>query len=314
MQVTTLVPAYKPKYLFELLSSLRHQTVKPAAIVFSDDSPDQAFVRLLEAEPLKSTIADLNVSAIAGPRCGGYNNFRHLLKVWNRQTELFHFLLDDDIIYPAFYERHLHAHQLGRISCSISRRWTATESGQPIRDPPVPAAINAHDKRMLALDADVLFATTVALSANWLGEFSNVVLAAEVAEAIDDPRLDSIGYAGLEDVGTFLNASLLAPVAYINDHLGYFRTSAQQNSADPMGRPMKLAHLAWLSLALAARRMGKLTRAQCAACLAALCPRIAQRYAREADMAPFCALMPELAWATPAAEAQFLDAWSAFAP
>lgn len=60
MQVTTLVPAYKPKYLFELLSSLRHQTVKPAAIVFSDDSADQAFVRLLEAKPLKSTIADLD--------------------------------------------------------------------------------------------------------------------------------------------------------------------------------------------------------------------------------------------------------------
>jgi hypothetical protein len=35
MQVTTLVPAYRPKVLFELLSSLRRQSVKPAAIVFS---------------------------------------------------------------------------------------------------------------------------------------------------------------------------------------------------------------------------------------------------------------------------------------
>jgi len=31
MQFTTLVPAYKPKYLLELLTVLRQQTVKAAA-------------------------------------------------------------------------------------------------------------------------------------------------------------------------------------------------------------------------------------------------------------------------------------------
>jgi hypothetical protein len=48
--------------------------------------------------------------------------------------------------------------------------------------------------------------------------------------------------------------------------------------------------------------------------MATLCPLVTQRYGREADMAAFCALMPELATAAPAAEGRFLDAWSRFAP
>jgi len=314
MKIATLVPAYKPKYLIELLTSLRHQTVKPDRVIFSDDSPDQAFVATLNSEPLKSMIADLNVSVVPGPRSGAYNNFLHLMKVWNGETELFHLLLDDDIIYPPFYERHLHAHASGRISCSVSRRWTATETGVPLRDLPVPAIINNNSNRILALDPGVLFATTAAISSNWLGEYSNVVLRADMADIVSDPRIESIAYTGLEDLGAFLAASLRAPVAYINDHLGYFRTSAQQNSADPMGRPMKLAHLAYLALAIAGRRIGQITQTQYESCVAGLCPVIPVRYGNEADMAPFCALMPELAKASPAAEAKFLEAWRAFVP
>ena len=314
MKIATLVPAYKPKYLLELLTSLRHQTVKPDRIIFSDDSPDQAFVATLNSEPLKSLIADLNVSVVPGPRNGAYKNFVHLLDLWNGETELFHLLLDDDIVYPSFYERHLHAHASGRISCSISRRWTATETGVPLRDLPVPAIINTNSNRILALDPGVLFATTVAISSNWLGEFSNVVFTADMADIVREPRMDSIVYTGLEDLGAFLNVSLRAPVAYINDHLGYFRTSAQQHSADPMGRPMKLAHLAYLGLAIAGRRIGQITQTQFQSCMAGLCPVIPLRYGNEADMAPFCELMPELAKATPAAEAKFLEAWGAFSP
>ena len=314
MRITTLVPAFKPKYLIELLTSLRNQTVKPARIIFSDDSPDQAFVAALSNEPLKTVLADLNVSVVPGPRTGAQDNFTNLLKVWNRETELIHFLLDDDIIFPSFYERHLQAHSSGRIACSVSRRWTATEAGLPVRDLPVPEAVDKHGNTLLALGPNLLFATTVGQSSNWLGEFSNAVFIADLADTIRDSRMDSIGYIGLQDLGAFLSASLRAPLGYINDHLGYFRMSAQQNSADPMGRPLKLAHLAYLGLAIAARRIGQLTRAQADACMATLCPLVTQRYGREADMAAFCALMPELATAAPAAEGRFLDAWRSFAP
>lgn len=312
MKIATLVPAYKPKYLIELLTSLRNQSVKPARIIVSDDSPDQAFVAMLSSEPLKSLIADLNVSAVAGPRNGAYNNFRNLLKLWNGETELFHLLLDDDIIYPTFYEQHLMAHSAGRIGCSISRRWTANEAGLPLRDMAVPPAIDTHGSRLLALDPQVLFATTAAVSSNWLGEFSNAVFSADLADMVRDPRLDGIDYTGLEDLGAFLNASLRAPVGYINDHLGYFRTSAQQHSANPMGRPMKMAHLAYLGLAISSRRIGKISAEQSQRCIAGLCPLVVQRYGAEADMAPFDALMPVLATGGPEVEAQFIQAWHAY--
>lgn len=312
MKITTLIPAYKPKYLVELLTCLRNQTVKPARIIVSDDSPDQAFVAMLSGDPIKTAIADLNVQVLPGPRSGAFDNFRYLLDVYAGSTELFHFLLDDDILYPPFYEKHLAAHASGRISCSISRRWTAVESGLPIRDLPVPEAVDSHPNRMLALDAAVLFSTTAALSTNWLGELSNAVFAAELTGMVGDPMMNGVSYKGLEDLGAFLNASLRAPVGYINSHLGYFRTSGEQNSANPMGMPMKLAHLGYLGLAIAGKRAGKLTIDQTATCLAHLCPLVVQRYGSEADMAQFCELMPALAEASVAAEDEYLRVWNAY--
>ncbi len=186
------------------------------------------------------------------------------------------------------------------------------ESGLPIRDLPVPAVVDAHGNRMLSLDAKLLFSTTAAVSTNWLGEFSNAVFAADLADMVRDARMDSISYAGLEDLGSFLNASLSAPIGYINDHLGYFRTSTQHNSADIMGRPWKLAHLAYITLAIAGRRLGKVSVEQAATCISALCPIIEKRYMHEADMADLCAVMPSLALGTPDAEKEFLSRWDAF--
>ncbi|WP_263559602.1 glycosyltransferase family A protein [Paucibacter sp. B2R-40] len=316
MQITTLVPAYKPKYLVELLTALRHQTVKPAKVIFSDDSPDQAFVNLLNSEPIKSAVADLNIEVVAGPRSGAYNNFRQLLRLFRDQsggpTELFHLLLDDDIPYPSFYERHLHAHGQGALNCVVSRRWTALESGQPMRDLPVPPAIAQHAQRMLVLGSELLFAQTAGVSSNWLGEFSNATFSSAMASELDDPSMDGICFTGLEDLGAFLKASLSSKLGFINEHLGYFRTSAEQHSANPMGRPMKLAHLAYIALTLAGRRLGKLQATQAAANLASLCPIIAQRYGHESDMAELCALMPALAAGQAGAEEQFMPIWQVY--
>jgi hypothetical protein len=316
MQFTTLVPAYKPKYLVELLTALRHQTVKPAKVVFSDDSPNQSFVAMLSAEPIRSAVADLHIEVVPGPRNGGYNNFRHLLKRYRQQatcrTGLFHLQLDDDIPYPSFYERHLQAHRSANVQCVVSRRWTALESGQPLRDLPVPPAISAHPQRLLALDAKLLFAHTAGNSTNWLGEFSNATFRADMAEGLEDPSFVGIPFDGLEDLGAFLKASLSGPIGYINDHLGYFRTSADHNSANPMGRPLKLAHLAYITLAMAGRHMGQLTTEQCDAVLERMAPIVQFRYGREADLAEICALMPRLAQGESSAQAEFLVLWDVY--
>jgi len=309
MNITTLVPAYKPKYLVELLTALRHQTVKPARVLFSDDSPGLEFTRLLDSEPIRPLVAELNIEVVEGPHTGGWPNFLHLLEVWGGRTELFHFLLDDDLIYPTFYERHLAAHQGADTLCSVSRRWTALENGQPLRDLGLPDAVARHPHRLLSLPADILFATTVARSANWLGEYSNAVFRAEFAPEVRATAMDGISYIGLEDLGAFLCASLVKPLAYVNETLGSFRMNAEQHSAKPMGRAMKMAHLAYLALAIAARRLGRLSEAECRMVMKSLCPLVAQRYGGEADMAEFSALMPAMAEGGLDAEREFLDLW-----
>ncbi|MCU7375596.1 glycosyltransferase family A protein [Paucibacter sp. O1-1] len=313
MQITTLVPAYKPKYLIELLTALRHQTVKPARVIISDDSPDQAFVAALSAEPLKSLVADLAIEVVAGPRSGAYDNFRHLLWLFRqRPTELFHLLLDDDIPYPSFYERHLLAHSSGQVNVAVSRRWTATESGQPIRDLPVPEAVASFPQRLLELRAELLFQHTAGRSGNWLGEFSNATFRAAMAEPLDDPSLDGICFTGLEDLGAFLKASVDKPLAFINEHLGFFRTSAAQHSANPMGRPLKLAHLAYLALTLSGRRLGLLSAEAAAQNIAGLAPLIAHRYGAQEDLAALGAVLPALGRGEPGAEAEFLALWQVY--
>jgi hypothetical protein len=312
MRIATLIPAYKPAYLTDLLLSLRHQTVKSSLIIISDDSPDQAFLAALNSEPLKSLVADLPITTIPGPRTGAYNNFRNLLNAWDGRTELVHLLLDDDVIYPEFYARHLVAHQAGRYNVSVSRRWTALESGHPTSTLRPPPLVADNPQRMLSMSAPSLFASTVAVSSNWLGEFSNAVFRADFASQLHDPSLDGIDFTGLEDLGAFLKASLETPLAYINDYLGFFRISPTQHSANPMGRPMKMAHLAYLALAIASRRIGLIPPEAAAACVAGLCPLVVQRYAAQEDMARVCALMPGLATGDAAAEAEFLLAWTAY--
>jgi glycosyltransferase involved in cell wall biosynthesis len=310
MQITTLIPASRPRHLIDLLTSLRHQTVKPARIIVSDDTPDRAFAQTLGAEPVRSAVADLNVTVVHGPRAGEARNLRHLLEAWGADTALFHVLRDDAVIYPNFYERHLAVHASGRMRCSISRRWTALASGQPVAGPQVPDAVEAHASRMLSLDAGVLFLTAAAFGSDWLGDLSNAVFSADMAGVLAaDPQVASIRCTGQGDLGAFLNASLERPVGYLNEHLGHARLP----EADPTGHAERLAGLARVALVIAGRRLGHLLDEQATAGLARLCPALAERHAGDTGMAGFLPLLPGLARAESQAEADFLERWQTFA-
>ncbi len=124
-QITTLIPAYKTKYMVELLTGLATQTHKPARILISDDSPNGEFTELLRTMPVAHR---LPIEVCAGPKNGAYENFKHLVRHWNGSTDLFHILLDDDVLFPDFYARHVMAHAMApETACSISARWTANE-------------------------------------------------------------------------------------------------------------------------------------------------------------------------------------------
>lgn len=311
--ITTLIPAFKPQYLNELLMALQTQTVAPARVIISDDSPDGAFLSILSAPAQADVVKRLKIEVVPGPRQGAWANCQQLLRLHGGRTPLFHLLLDDDIPYPSFYARHLSAHTRSPSGCVVSRRWYAFERGQPVGDLPVPAELDARLERELALPAAVLFPAIVGRRSNWLGEYSNVTFRSEWVEQLMQPAIGGVRVNGLEDVGALLMLAQQAPLTWLNEHLGYFRTSPQQGSQQPLSRNFKRGVLAWIALALGSLRAGQLDAALARSAIAASAQELAQRYAAEADIQPFLALMPGLSAGQPEADAEFLRLWEGFA-
>lgn len=312
MKITTVIPAYKPKYLHELLTALRHQTVRPERIIFSDDSPNQAFRAALQSDPVRSATADLNIEVIEGPHAGAFANCRHLLQAWSGRTPLVHFLLDDDIIYPEFYERHLAVHATGTVDCSVSRRWTSIEPGLPVGRLPVPELISRHQQRALTIGADFLFPTTLPPCNNWLGELSHAVFNHEISGLLDQPRLADISFEGLGDIGFFLSASLRKPIGFLTEALGFFRLNPAQITQQSSSHDFKAGHLAWIALGLAAQRLNKLQPEQASQCFRTMGTVVMHRFSGTADMAPFCELIPALVRGEAGAGERFLGLWQEF--
>ncbi|MEM5400562.1 glycosyltransferase [Paraburkholderia unamae] len=312
MRLTTVIPAYKSKYLPDLLIGLANQTVKPDRVIFSDDSPDRAFATGLANISASSPIARLNIEVIDGPRRGATANWRHLMNVWSGSTPLVHFLMDDDIIYPEFYERHLALHSGNVVNCSVSRRWTGLESGQPISLLPRPPEVANHSDRAFAIGPDFLFNSTIPVCNNWLGELSNCVMNVEAAQVLDKSTLAEISFEGLGDIGLFVSASLQKPIGYINEALGVFRMNPSQNTQNNNSPDLKRAHVAWVALALAGRRAGKLTQVQVSQSILRIHPVITHRFADLPDMQGYFDTIPGLVAGSPGAENDFLRWWHAY--
>lgn len=312
MNICTLIPAYKTDYIESLLLAIRTQTVLPYRIIFSDDSPNGAFTDRLLSPEFALLRAGLNIEVLNGPRNGAFENFKHLVSAWNGESELFHLLLDDDVIYPEFYERHLVAHMSGNFSCSISRRWEANVSGQPTRGVNVPTAVARDASRMIALGPEVAFMTTVAEGKNWLGEFSNTVLRRSCQHLVLEPRLAGVSYAGLWDLGAFLAASVEQPICFIQDYLGFFRKGPGQNSAQSFSPIMKAAVLGYVALAVAGRRLGTMDDDQAQKTFAIISGALNYWYPTQKDLDELKTAVARLAAGGNDAEADFLESWESF--
>lgn len=312
MSIATLIPAYKTRYISELFAGIQNQTHHPSIIIVSDDSPNGEFRKVLESYEIRPLLANLNIFVHEGPRNGAYANFKKILRLWGQSTELVHIMFDDDVMYPDFYQRHLNAHATAGISCSISRRWVAGDTGFPIKGQPIPENIAQHSNRLLAIDADVAFMTTIPRCSNWMGEFSNVVFRSEVIPVLFKPEFDGVSYAGLWDLGAFLAASLVAPIGYIQEYLGFFRSNDQGHSSQIFGPYMKSAVLAYAALALGGERIGKISETQKKECFSILRNAVKTHYSSENDMQPFIEVFSEMASDQNDAEDRFLDIWNDF--
>lgn len=259
--ITTLVPAYKHEYLAELFAGLRSQTMRDFRVIVADDSPNGLITQQLREGRFDPLISDLNVTVVPGGG-GLWKNHQRVLDAWGGSSPLVHLLMDDDVIYPDFYREHAALHTGRQLSASVSLRWLTRPDGGPAGTLPLPTFVTQSPQRVIEVEPARLFESTVALSENWLGELSNMVLSSEAAMRFPRPPLDGVSYFGLPDVGLLLNAADVGPVMLLRDHLSGFRQHAGQSTAGTQSVALKIAHLAWVAFALQAHREGRLSREQ----------------------------------------------------
>ncbi|EUJ09242.1 putative O-linked N-acetylglucosamine transferase, SPINDLY family [Methylophilaceae bacterium 11] len=307
--LATLVPAYKHAFIPQLLVSLATQSYPTGQIIISDDSPNGEVSQVIADPALAHIVEKLDITIIPGPKQGTMSNVVHLLEHWQQSSQLVHILFDDDILYPTFYAEHVQAHTQEAIGASVSYRWFTNELGQPYAASAVPAFVQQSTNQTDFIGADQLFASVVPTCDNWLGEFSNTVFSADAVQLYKRSRLEDIAYYGLGDVGLLLEISLYAKVALIKNYLGGFRQNAQQNTVNYDSPVFKCGTVAWVALALASYRLGKISAQQLQQSVQLIQGAVNARFQQSADMQGFIQLFNTHASDSAAFEQNFLPLW-----
>jgi predicted O-linked N-acetylglucosamine transferase (SPINDLY family) len=307
--LATLVPAYKHAFIPQLLVSLATQSYPTGQIIISDDSPNGEVSKVIADPALAHIVQKLDITIIQGPKQGTMSNVVHLLEYWQQSSQLVHILFDDDILYPTFYAQHVQAHTQESIGASVSYRWFTNELGQPYAASAVPAFVQQSNHQIDFIGADELFSSVVPTCDNWLGEFSNTVFSADAVQLYKRSRMEDIAYYGLGDIGLLLEISLYTKVAVIKSHLGGFRQNAQQNTVNYDSPVFKCGTMAWVALALAAYKLGKINTQQLQHTVQMIQGAVLARFQQSADMQGFIQLFNTHAADSAAFEQTFLPLW-----
>lgn len=289
--LTTLIPAYKSEHLAELFLGLRTQSFTDFRVVLSDDSPGGTITDQIRRGAFDALIGPLDLVVVQGPRRGSFKNVQHLLRQWGMQTPLVHLHMDDDVIYPDFYRMHAMTHASMTLGASVSQRWLTGPDGRPAAALPVPEVVDQQPHRVLAVERDAMFATTVPTCQNWLGEFSNSVLSQLAVHRLLQARIGGLSYYGLADIGVLLDVSQQAPIAFLRDHLSGFRSHPQQGTAQTQSHGLKCGYLAWVALALGAHRERLIDEQQLQSAIAITTRNCVDRYATDPTFAEYFALV-----------------------
>lgn len=308
--LVTLIPAYKPDHLGELFLGLATQSFKDFRVVVSDDSPGGAITELLKSRVLEPLLRNLDVLVVQGPRRGSVSNVRHLVEGFARHGQLVHLMMDDDIVYPDFYRAHAQAHARGTIGASVSQRWLTAADGRPGASLPLPAFLDQLAERIVYLDAGAMFASTAALVQNWLGEFSNAVLSQGAAARLLRTEIEGLSYFGLADIGVLLDVSRIAPIAFVRDHLGGFRSHPNQTTHARQSFALKCGYVGWIALALAGRRAGHMDDAQTLSSMATSIGRCVAQLGSDPQLAELFAMAATIGTDLPAFDRWFEGWWS----
>lgn len=313
-QLFVLIPAYKHSFMIPVLMGLRSQTYNNFKVVISDDSPEDEITRILKTDDFSNTLDKLDIEIIQGPKQGPMSNIIHLIKHIKGQSGFAHFLLDDDLIYPSFYEEHMKAHSFSDVGASINYRWFINEAGQPLARTHVPDFVKNNPNQLQALSSQELFESTVPTCDNWLGEFSNAVFAIEQLSKFEKSSLIDLPYYGLGDIGFYLDISLSANVILVKNYLSGFRAHTQQNSFNITSKTFKAGLLSWVSIALDSYELGNVSIDQLNQNRNYTYLTLSRSYSEEPDMKEFIALLANTVTSsnTHGFKKQFSELWNNF--
>ena len=313
MTITTLIPAFKVTYFAELVSCLNHQSVKPDKIIVSDDSSGNEFLKASREEWFRRMAGGLDIELLEGPKQGQYANMRFLVNSLPAETHYFHLLCDDDLIYPEFYRMHLQSLSRSDAQCSFSKRWVSTETGQPSGVACFPGLIMSSSDRLLLLEPEFLFKSTLPEFNNWIGEFSNIVFRKSADSLLLDPKINGICHYGLFDLGIVLRCAMAKGSMFVNEHLGVFRQSPSQHSSQIQSPTMKSSAVAWIALSIAAYQLKYLNEEELFRSGRLAMNVIRRNYAGDAKMERILSLEPEIAQQDSASYIEkFLPLWPSF--
>jgi hypothetical protein len=247
--ITTLIPAFKPEYLGETLLGLRRQSFRDFRVIVSDDSPGSTITDLIRDRRFGAITDGMDLTVVRGPGNARLNH-QQLLDLWNGTTPFVHLLMDDDVVFPAFYQSHLDAHAGGDFGVSVSARWLSENDSRPAWSLPLPPVVTSSPLRHVPLQAADIVASVVPRCDNWLGELSNMLWSASAAPCFSGPPPDALSYHGLLDIGPVLESVGRRPLVFINERLSVFRQHAEQNTRGVGSNSHRGAMLVWVAYAL----------------------------------------------------------------
>lgn len=266
-QLCTVIPLYKKEYFLATIRGVMAQTVLPGELRISDDSPGSFLINDSNLQAaLKNSLPGVKLSFSTGPKIGPMRNIRQLLALANLKNKYVHILLDDDLIWPNFYQRHLAYLRESNAKCSVSLRFFIDETGSPIGSPAIPEDITSSREKYVSLDYILIARSAIPSLNNWMGELSNSVFDGMSLLSLWNSPADFRAH-GLEDIGTFAGFSKRNAAIFICESLSCFRVSRSQNTQNKESDTWKAAVLGWVPLSQMALKDGAISQAEHYACV-----------------------------------------------
>jgi hypothetical protein len=251
----------------------------------------------------------LDIEIVEGPKKGSFPNIFNLVRNYAHQAKFFHILMDDDVIYPSFYEVHMRKHTKVYANVSVSARWNANEAGQPYATP------MDHETSQYFSESFTSQSISKALIPgcnNKLGEWSHAVFRSEAAAVILKPSINSVSYFGLDDIGSFISATENLPGIWIPTPLGIFRESPSQNTGKNENNTIKCAHYSWISLAIIAVDNNWINEDDAWLCISLIRNTIRNRYSNDKLGMEMLAVLNAYELYSDSFKNQYLDIWNRF--